>query len=107
MKVSELRLALNESSDDDEVSILITLPYSTVGRRPMVSIKTAGFGFDWDSGNFILSPTEDLSPSNRDFEKMMREMQERNGWLEYEKRNLKAEIKKLKALLIKESGEQP
>jgi hypothetical protein len=101
MKVSQLKEALRESNDDEEVTIAIKLPYSIVGRSPMVNVKTAGFGFDWDSGNFILYPIEDLTPNDRDFAKKMLEMQEKNGWLEYEKRGLKSEIKKLKAAIAK------
>ena len=106
MKVHELKLALNESNDDDEVTIAIKLPYSTVGRSPMVNVKTAGSGFDWDRGNFILYSTETLTPNDRDFEKMMREMQDKNGWLEYEKRGLKTEVKRLKALLAQPLGDE-
>jgi hypothetical protein len=106
MKVHELKFALNESNDNDTVTIAIKLPYSTGGRSPIVNVKTAGSGFDWDTGNFILYPTENLTPNDRDFEKRMREMQDKNDWLEYEKSGLKAEVKRLKANLAQTLGDE-
>jgi hypothetical protein len=43
-----------------------------------------------------LFPKENLTPSDRDFEAKMKKMQEELGWLNYENKNLKAEIRKLK-----------
>ena len=39
---------------------------------------------------------ENLTPSDRDFEAKMKKMQDELGWLNYENKNLKAEIRKLK-----------
>jgi hypothetical protein len=66
---------------------------------PTVKVKTMNMGFDWDSGKFIITPEEDLAPSDRDFAKQMKEMQDRAGWSDYENRNLNAEIKQLKKKL--------
>lgn len=82
--------------EDPQVVIQIKLPYSTVGGTPHVKVKSAYMGFDWDSGRFIITPEEDVTPSDRDFAKQMKEMQERAGWADYENRNLKAEIRRLK-----------
>jgi len=95
MKVSELKRILEHVSDENEVMIAIKLPYSTVGAIPMVAVKSGQNGFDWENGKFILRAEEELSPANRDFAQQMRDMQEKLGWAEYEKRNLQAEIKKL------------
>jgi len=95
MKVSELKRILEHVRDENEIMIAIKLPYSTVGAIPMVAVKTAQNGFDWENGKFILRAEEELSPANRDFAQQMRDMQEQLGWAEYEKRNLRAEIKKL------------
>jgi len=95
MKVSELKRILEHVRDENEVMIAIKLPYSTVGAIPMVAVKSAQNGFDWENGKFILRAEEELSPADRDFAQQMRDMQEQLGWAEYEKRNLRAEIKKL------------
>ena len=103
MKFSELKRLVDlyhrDSRDDDEVVIQIKLPYSTVGGSPFVKVKNVYPGFDWDQGKFFVIPEEDVTPSDRDFAKQMREMQERAGWADYENRNLKAEIRQLKKKL--------
>jgi hypothetical protein len=101
MKLSELKRLVDLHHrdghyEDPEVVIKINLPYSTVGGLPTVKVKSMWMGFDWDHGKFIITPEEDLTPSDRDFTKQMTEMQERAGWADYENRNLKAEIKRLK-----------
>lgn len=103
MKFSELKRLVDlyhrdGHYEDPEVVIQIKLPYSTVGSMPTVKIKNAQMGFDWDRGKFIFTTEEPLTPSDRDFAAQMKEMQERAGWADYENRNLKAEIKRLKKL---------
>jgi hypothetical protein len=106
MKFSELKrlvdLYYRDDYEDPEVVIQIKLPYSTVGGQPTVKVKNIQMGFDWDQGKFIITPEEDLTPSDRDFAKQMKDMQERAGWADYENRNLKAEISKLKRKLNNE-----
>lgn len=99
MKVSELKQRLECANDDDTVSIAIKLPFSTIGAIPVVGVTVAFSGFDWDSGKFIVTPEENLTPADRDFETKMRDLQDKVGWLEYEKRGLKSEIKRLKKQL--------
>jgi hypothetical protein len=104
MKLSELKRLVDLHHrdghyEDPEVVIKINLPYSTVGGLPNVKVKSMWMGFDWDHGKFIIIPEEDLTPSDRDFAKQMKEMQDRAGWADYENRNLKAEIKQLKKKL--------
>jgi hypothetical protein len=102
MKVSELKAILERQDDNLDVMILINLPYTTVGSRPMVGIESVYGGFDWESGRLIIKPTEGLTPTDRDFAKQMKEMQDKWGWADYENRNLKAEVKKLRKQLTTE-----
>lgn len=108
MKLSELKRlverGLEYNRDDLDVVIQIQLPYSTVGSSPTVGVKYANAGFDWDAGKFILTPEESLTPSDRDFAKQMREMQERAGWASSENRRLKAELNQLKKKIAEGSG---
>lgn len=97
MKVADLKIALQYAKDDEEVVIGVSLPYSTIGASPMVSVKSAGSGFDWERGRFIMNPVEEVTPANRDFEKQFKDMQKKAGWLEYENRALKQQNKKLRA----------
>jgi hypothetical protein len=103
MKLSELKRIVERyyslGGEDEEVVIQIKLPYSTVGGSPFVKVKTVYSGFDWDQGKFFIIPEEDVTPSDRDFAKQMKEMQDRAGWADYENRNLKAEIRQLKKKL--------
>ncbi len=100
MKIGELYEHIGRcvtyGDKDAEVVIQIKLPYSTVGGSPVVKVKQVQLGFDWDAGKFIITPEEDLTPSDRDFAKQMTEMHERAGWADHENRNLKAEIRRLK-----------
>jgi hypothetical protein len=96
MKADQLKQILEHVKDDAEVMIAIKLPFSTVGAIPMVPIKHAYNGFDWESGKFIITPEEELTPAERDFAAQMKKLQEDLGWAKYENRNLKAEIKKLR-----------
>ena len=99
MKVSELKQILEHAKDDNEVMISVKLPYTTVGAMPMVAVKSAQNGFDWEHGKFILQAQEELAPADRDFAKQMKDMQEKWGRAELENRQLKAEITRLKKQL--------
>jgi hypothetical protein len=99
MRVEDLKIALQYARDSDEVVIAIKLPYTTVGPIPMVAVKNAMNGFDWESGKFIIGPVEELTPADRDFATQMKDLQEKLGWAEYEKQGLKTEIKRLKKQL--------
>ncbi len=102
MKLSELHRIVNLYYDpenphrDQDVMIATKLPYNTVGAIPMTPVKAASLGFDHESGKFIIHPEENLTPHDVDFAKKFKDLQEKYGWLNYENRNLKAEIKKLK-----------
>lgn len=110
MKFSELKRLVDlyhreNHHEDPEVVVQIKLPYSTVGGTPAVKVKNVQMGFDWDHGKFIFQTEEELTPSDRDFAKQMKEMQERAGWADYENRNLKAEIRQLKKKLKEQPNE--
>jgi hypothetical protein len=96
MKADQLKQMLQRVDGDTDIMISIKLPFSTVGAIPMVSVKHAYKGFDWENGKFIIDPEELLTPADRDFASQMKKLQEDLGWAKYENRNLKAEIKKLK-----------
>jgi hypothetical protein len=98
MKVEDLKIALQYAKDTDEVMIAVSLPYSTAGAIPMVGVKNAMTGFDWESGRFIIGPVEDVTPADRDFAKQFKELQKKAGWLDYENRGLRAQNKKLRAI---------
>jgi hypothetical protein len=111
MKLSELHRIVDlynrpDHYEDPEIMIRVKLPYATVGALPMVKVKSMNMGFDWEAGRFIIWPEEDLTPSDRDFAKQMRDMQERAYNSDYENRNLKAEIRRLKKLL-KDQKDEP
>lgn len=104
MKLSELiklveRHGNLEGHRDPDLVIKIKLPYNTVGRLPSVPVVGVQMGFDWEAGQFIITPGEELTPSDRDFAKQMTDMQERAARADYENRNLKAEIRQLKKKL--------
>lgn len=110
MKLSELKKIIDRcvelsSHTDDEVVVEIRLPYSTIGSKPCTQVKSANSGFDWDKGKFMISTVETLTLSDKDFDGKMREMQEKLGWADYENRNLKKEIKRLKSLLNVENND--
>lgn len=102
MKLSELHRLVNlyhqpsHPRRDQDVVVRISMPYATVGGTPCVGIKQAAPGFDWDAGKFILIAEEQLSTPDEKFQKQFRELQKKAGWLEYENRNLKAEIRRLR-----------
>lgn len=98
MKVSDLIAILERANPDDEVRIRIKSP-GTVGASPAVGIKSAQSGFDWDRGSFLVFPVDDLSKDTVELLEQIKTLQDNFGWSEYENRNLKAEIKRLKKLI--------
>lgn len=105
MKLSELKDIVDRSIEsqprqaDSEVVIAVKMPYSTVGAIPTVPVKLAWNGFDWEAGKFMLTPEENLTPSDRDFAAQMKKMQEDLGREKLETRRLRADIVKLKKQL--------
>ena len=99
MKLSELTAMLNRHAgrldDDPEIVVDIQLPFSTIGPSPSVPVKTVGFGFDWNKGKFFIYPMEKLTKADNDFREQFLELQKKYGWMDYENRNLKKEVKRL------------
>lgn len=95
MKVSELIAILERANPEDEVRIRIKSP-GTVGQSPTVDVKSASSGFDWDRGSFLIFPVDDLSKDTVQLLEQIKTLQDKFGWSEYENRNLKAEIKRLR-----------
>jgi hypothetical protein len=82
MKLSELHRIVNlywndtiPEHRDQEVMISIELPYATVGSGPMVGVKSASAGFDWEHGKFILYPESPLTPPNEELEKRFKKVE--------------------------------
>jgi hypothetical protein len=103
MKFSELvkivNLHKNHNNTDYDIRIVVKMPFDTIGGTPSVPVKSAYFGFDWDSGKFLIYPEENLMEYDVDFGEKFRELQKKNGDLQYENRGLKSEVKRLKKLL--------
>jgi len=96
MKVSELKQRLEHVDSEEDVRIEIKMPFTTFGGVPSVGVKFAHSGFDHDRGKFIVTPEENLTPADRDFETKMKDLQDKVGWLQCENRGLKSKIKRLK-----------
>ena len=67
MKVKELLQEIEANPDclDYTVEIKISRP-NAVGGTPTISVKGASFGFDWDTGKFIIYPERALKQLNKD-----------------------------------------
>ena len=110
MKLSELHRVVNLTYDpnrphrDQEVMVVVKLPYATVGSHPMRAVKSAGSGFDWENGKFMIWPEESLQPVDKAFADQFAELQKKYGWLDYENRNLKAEVARLRKKLKEATG---
>lgn len=101
MKLGELHRIVNlvhkpDHYMDPEVSVVIKMPYSTIGAHPMVGVKQASMGFDWENGKFMIWPEENLQQFDVDFGEQMRKMQKDLGDTLYENRGLKAEVNRLR-----------
>ena len=104
MKLTELKyyvdqlLTLRPYDGENCVTIEVKKPFTTVGGKPHVELDHIAVGFDWDRGKVFLNPTEPVMLVS-DYDRtptLVRELQEKIGWLEYELRNTKAENVKLK-----------
>jgi len=102
MKLSELKFHVDRvvsfqlPYEDPEVVIQTKLPYSSVGGTPFTKIKSSYNGFDWNQGKFFLVPEEPLSKPEEKFHDSYKSLQDKYGWLVYEKMQLEDEVKRLK-----------
>ena len=67
MKLIKLMETINDAlihekqnAKDIEVVIDTELPYATVGQRPSTGVKYAFMGFDWEAGQFRITPEKRL-----------------------------------------------
>lgn len=66
MKLTQLISAINSilqyerHPEDVDVVITTKLPYATCGQRPCTEVTSVGMGFDWEAGQFRITPQEDL-----------------------------------------------
>lgn len=110
MKASELRNQLDtylgnilNFRKDLEVCVVVKSS-GAVGGTPVVNVKSVGVGFDWDHGKFMIYTEEDVMRVNQKTLDDLRKEAEKIGWDMYEIRNLKAEVKRLKAQLKNENS---
>lgn len=103
MKLSELHRQINlywndskQEYEDQEVMIVVKLPYQTVGAHPMRAVKAVSPGFDWEHGKFMIWPESDLYPSSEDIAEMFKRMERETGALYRKNIELESEIKRLK-----------
>lgn len=97
MKTHELIKQL-ESLPDLDIKIVIKPKVTTIGGMPGVMIDHIQSGFDWDNGTLLIFPEKNLTIFDDDSARI-KELYDKNGWLDYENRGLKAENKKLRVLL--------
>ncbi len=59
MKVSELKTLLEnrgKTRDHDDIEVVVSISSPSIGPRASCSITSAGFGFDWEAGLFLITP---------------------------------------------------
>jgi len=82
--------------EDITVGIIVKTAGS-VGGTPVVGVKNCNVGFDWDASKLIICPEKDLRVIEADELLALRKASEKDGWAQYENRNLKSDIKMLQA----------
>ena len=92
------RVPVWTTADSIRVGIVVKT-VGSIGGTPVVDIKNIQAGFDWDNGKLMIFPEKDLRSIEADELAALRKESEKQGWAEYENRNLKAEIKRLRKQL--------
>lgn len=95
MNVGELKTRLSMVDDELTVKVVLSCPGS-IGAQPTIDVKSAYGGFDWDAGKLLLYPTEKIALFELTQEDRIKELQSKMGWIEYEKSDLKKQIKDLR-----------
>lgn len=70
-----------------------------VGGTPSVGVKNIYAGIDWDSGKILIYPEKELMIADDELLKDRQKLVDRIGWLEYEKRGLQSEVRRLRKKL--------
>ena len=65
---SAIDTALKVEKNAENINVVITtkVPYITCGQRPYTDIAGVGMGFDWEAGQFRITPQEDLMAVKHD-----------------------------------------
>lgn len=95
-KLLEMIEGFNSKILDLDVVVQIEMPFITIGPIPTAPVIGCNVGFDWNAGKFIIVPETPLMEKDVDFAEKFKALQDKAGWLEYENRNLKSQIKKLR-----------
>ncbi|PLC06384.1 hypothetical protein CY658_04945 [Variovorax sp. RO1] len=90
---------------DAEAKIVVCRP-GTVGGTPAVSLKSAGFGIDWDNGTFQIYPAEQLTTlSAEDVAAIHKDVVKGGSWHAFQQwKKQDARIKALEAELAALKG---
>lgn len=108
MLISELQEIISRKHREDNINVKVVIKTPTGGpSTPAVHIKSAQFGFDWDSNTLLLYPEQDLSYTDHDHLANIKKQAEEIGWSVYEMGNLKREIKSLRKKLKELENGQP
>ena len=103
MKVEDLKVMLQYAKDSDDVMITVSLPYSTVGAIPMVKVKSASSGFDWEHGKFMIHPDEKLTISSNKLNEQFKKVEKRASELFIKNMELEKEVRRLKDALASQT----
>lgn len=112
MNLSELRDVINIAIENHNrygggrevvASIVVRVP-GMIGGTPTVNVKSIQAGFDWDNGKLLIYPEKDLRTIEADEILALRKANEKEGWAEYENRGLKAQVKRLNAVIKQLNG---
>ena len=83
MKLLELINAINttlqfEHRKPEDIDVVITteLPFMTCGQRPCTGVKFVGMGFDWEAGQFRITPDDKLMAVKHDVPQLVVEWRE-------------------------------
>jgi hypothetical protein len=85
--------------ENHEVFISIKSNTTTIGPSPSMKVSSLNVGIDWDSRKVFINPENPLVLFDDDIRNKIRTLEEKLGWCQYEKRNLKRENEKLKQTL--------
>ena len=72
MKLVKLKeivdFAMQQERHPETINVVITaeLPYMTAGQKPYVGVKYAAMGFDWEAGQFRITPEEKVMACKHD-----------------------------------------